>query len=302
MKSGWPTENTIRQYLLGRFDDQQELESNLSQQMLFDGELSEIADSIEDEIIEDYLDGSLSAADKKAVDEYFLRPPQRREKLRFARTLRQHFDTKEDAVVVRESAPWTQSSVPGLMKNDVATGVVIPLRSHFRTYCEIAALVLLTAGSLFYISRVRQELQSQIDASQKKQAQVEKEFAHVREKAAALAKRLELYEPPVVTLSFFGLLRDIPSDHPIEIKPFTQRIRVEIDMGGAAAGAYDVRLETKAGEQIWSQTNLQSISGDLRFEMPALGITAGDYQLVVNSRGDHKIRSYWFRARSLSKA
>src|SRR2546423_822923 len=93
-----PAESVIRQYLLGRLDDQDKLESSLSEQMLFDEELSETVDSIEDELIEDYLDGALNDADRKAAEEYFLRPPERKEKLRFARLLRSRFEKKQAAV------------------------------------------------------------------------------------------------------------------------------------------------------------------------------------------------------------
>ena len=98
MKNDFPSENTIRQYLLGRLDHQEEFESSLSEQMLFNEELSEIVDSIEDEIIEDYLDGNLSREDRRAADTYFLRPRQRQEKLHLARLLRQHFEAKQALV------------------------------------------------------------------------------------------------------------------------------------------------------------------------------------------------------------
>ncbi len=100
MNSSLPDRRVIREYLLGRLDEQEELESNLSEEILFSDELSEMVESIEDEIIEEYLDGALDSADKNAVDEYFLRPPERKEKLRFARLLRHHFETKQETTLV----------------------------------------------------------------------------------------------------------------------------------------------------------------------------------------------------------
>ena len=86
--------NLVRQYLLGKLDEQAELEDNLSDGILFNDEMTDIVDSVEDEIIEEYLEGSLDSADRDAVDKYFLQPPECKEKLRFAKLLRRHFDTK----------------------------------------------------------------------------------------------------------------------------------------------------------------------------------------------------------------
>ena len=70
----------LRQYLLGRLDDQTELEDDLSNSIVLNDEMTDIVDSVEDEIIEEYLEGSLSSADREAVEQYFLQPPHRKEK------------------------------------------------------------------------------------------------------------------------------------------------------------------------------------------------------------------------------
>src|SRR5258707_15764079 len=80
MKSNHPDENTIREYLLGRLNDQPEVEESMSEKMFFDDELSELVDSVEDEILDEYLDGSMNPADKAAVEKYFLLPPERKQR------------------------------------------------------------------------------------------------------------------------------------------------------------------------------------------------------------------------------
>src|SRR2546426_7793136 len=69
--------NLVRQYLLGRLDEQADLEDNVSDGILFNDEMTDIVDSIEDEIIEEYMEGSLDSVDREAVDKYFLQPPER---------------------------------------------------------------------------------------------------------------------------------------------------------------------------------------------------------------------------------
>jgi len=87
VNNAFPTEDTIRQYLFGRLDNQQDLERKLSEQIFLDDELSEVVDSIEDEIIEDYLDGRVNIGDRVVIENYFMRTAERKEKLEVARLL-----------------------------------------------------------------------------------------------------------------------------------------------------------------------------------------------------------------------
>src|SRR5215467_9714463 len=134
MKSSLPGPDVIRQYLFGMLDEQAELESTLSEQVLFDDEFAESVESVEDEIIDEYLDGALDLTDRKHVEGYFLRPPERKEKLRFARLLRRYFETEPTYPVNPVAIFWS---------------------TRFRPYWSYAALILLAVGSLIYISRIR---------------------------------------------------------------------------------------------------------------------------------------------------
>src|SRR5690349_15589719 len=110
MKSNLPERSLVREYLLGRLDNNKELEEQLSHDILFNDDLSEMVESIEEEIIEDFLDGTLEPADKDALNKYFLRPPERKEKLRFARLLRHHFEQQKDVVSARIGAFHTANA------------------------------------------------------------------------------------------------------------------------------------------------------------------------------------------------
>jgi len=293
MTSEFPTENTIRKYLLGRLANQGELEKSLNQQIFFDSELSEIVDSIEDEIIEDYLDGALDGADRKMVEEYFLLPAQRKEKLQFARFLRRKLVTNPGALT-SNVLDVPRAPEPKLIKGASAGASTLPWRAHFRTYCEIGTLVLLTAIVLVYVSRVRHELESKLEAVRNSHSHVEGELAQERERSASLSRQLQESQPPVTILAFLGpVFRDTAETPVVEIRPWTQRIKVEIDLQGLKAADYDVRLETSARRTLWSQAKLSATKGGLRFEMPAQGISAGRYCLVVNSRPE----SYCFRTK-----
>jgi anti-sigma factor RsiW len=296
MNGSLSTEHAIRQYLLGKLNDQDTLEDSLSLQILADDELSDIADVIEDEIIEDYLDGTLSATDKKAVEEYFLTPVERKEKLRLAKLLRDHLASKAEVFAEKTASILSDANKRATGKEPFSASPA--RRSYLRTYCEIAVLALICVLSFIYIKRVRYGLQSQIDVSQENQARVEDQLAQERSLSAGLTERLEELQPPVATLTFSASVFRGLEARSVKIWPFTQRIRVTI-VGVFGDGCCDVRLETRAGRQIWTQAGITPTSGGLQFEVPNHEITTGDYRLVVSSQA--RERSYLFRAEAGSQ-
>jgi hypothetical protein len=293
MKSNLPDRSLIREYLLGRLDTKKELEDQLSQDIVFNDELAEMVESIEEEIIEDFLDGTLDSADKDAVDRYFLRPPERREKLRFARLLQHHFEEQNELVGARSDA------IPSADMNVIREGsdyrAPIPWRSHFRTYGQLAALVLLSIGSLVYISGVR-----------KNQALLETQLAQEREHSVSLIRQAQTLQSSLVPLTLVsdrsrGDDTQIPN---IEINPSTQRIIVEIALQGHNPGSYDVQLVTaRQKASIWSARLLPlvSSSGDARlvFDLPVQGMESNVYSFLVSPPlpGPGRAKHYDFRVK-----
>jgi hypothetical protein len=267
MKSSLPDSSLIRQYLLGRLDENIELESDLSERILFSDDLSDIVDSIEEEIIEDYLDGVLNSVDKNAVDKYFLRPPERREKLRFAKLLRHELHNTNPDAFVRPPIVWS---------------------SYFKTYGQVAALILLSVLGLLYVSGVR-----------KRQARLEGELSQERQRSASVERKEQLSSSLMALTLVSDRSRAAGAQIPhLEVTPSTERIIVDIALQGSPSGSYDVVLETKDGKgPIWSARLLpiMSPSGDARlvFDIPLRGIESDIYSFVVSptlagpGRGKH---------------
>ena len=277
MKSNLPDRNVIREYLLGRLDHENELEEQLSHDICFNDELSETVESIEEEIIEDFLDGTLDSADTDAVNRYFLRSPERKEKLRFARLLRNHFEERDQRVeTVSDTRPSPYTNV---VRESSDYRTPIPWWSHFKTYGQLASLVVLCIGSLLYISALK-----------KKEASLESQLAQQREHSASLAKEAPILESSLIPLTLVtdrsrGDDTQIPH---IEIQPSTRRIIVDIALQGHSPGPFDVHLETKGGNgPIWSTQLLPlvSSSGDTRlvFDLPAQGMKSDVYSFLVSS-------------------
>jgi len=283
MKSDIPDRGLVREYLLGRLDDKNELEEQLSREICVNDDLSEMVESIEEEIIEDFLDGALDAADKGAVDGYFLRPPERKEKLRFARILRHHLDNPR-------TGTFGSANVRPESNNYSSTHFG---HFHLRNYGQLAALVLLTVAGLIYISDIR-----------KNQARLEAQLAQEREWSATVAKEAQVSQASMVALTLVsdrsrGDRTQIPN---IEIKPSAQRIVVEIALPGRSPGPFDVILEARGKNQpIWTARLLPlvSASGDARlvFDIPVQGVASDVYSFVVSSSlpGSGRPKHYDFR-------
>ncbi len=280
MKNSLLDRNLVRQYVLGRLDDNDELENELSEEILISDELCEFVESIEEEIIDDYLDGALDAPDKTAVENYFLRPPERQMKLKFAKLLRHHFETKRNYMVDPEIGALVATEPDARFHK---TNFVPSYHkwSNVLIYGQIAALILLSVLSLTYISSIR-----------KKQAIVEHALVLERERFANRAPEVQRTDSSMVALTLAtdrsrGSKNNIPY---LEISPSIQRIIVEIALQDSAMRSYSVRLETaEGGEPIWSATlfPIRSDSGDARllFDVPAQRIESGAYSVVVATIG-----------------
>jgi hypothetical protein len=287
MKSDVPDRGLVREYLLGRLDDKKELEEQLSHEICVNDDLSAMVESIEEEIIEDFLDEALDPADKDAVDGYFLRPPERKEKLRFARILRHHLERREDSVKTRTDT-FGSARPEGIDYRSPHFW-----RSHLRNYGELAALVLIAVVGLIYISGIR-----------KNQARLEAQLAQEREQSATVVRETPLSQASMVALTLVsdrsrGDSTQIPN---IEIKPSDQRIVVEIALPGRSPGPFDVMLEARGKNQpIWAARLLPlvSASGDARlvFDIPVQGVASDVYSFVVSSPllGSGRPKHYDFR-------
>ncbi len=290
MTNRLPDEITIRRYLLGHLDADQELVERLDEQMLTDAELSEMVEVVTDEIIEEYLEGTLDPADKQAVETHFLRPPERQAKMRTARLLNRHLQTaaRETASVPPRALPPAVSSAPYH-------------RAHARAYMELAAVVLV-AASVFYLVGSRQE--SQLQARNSSQALIQE-----REQSAALRQQLNdlqgLQQPETVMRSLFDptLPRGDARLPELKIGPATKNVHFEISLPPGSNGAYDVRLET-GGNTVWSKAHVQAYTSPdgalLILDVPTHSLSANEYGFVLSQQPDHgRETKYSFRVKTI---
>jgi len=282
-----PNDAMIRDYLLGRMDWDATLVERIDDLMLSNPEFSENIDVIEDEIIEEYIEGTMSPADKKAVDSYFLRPPERQLKLRQARQLSRCFSSAPRKPMEQVQKPTREPLVP--------VSVLSQPRLQFPTYVAIAAVALLLYVAA-YLFQSRRQLQAEIRTSDQKLVQEQ-------ERSSSLSQQLQsaraFAQPATVMLSLVqpGLRR---ADEPLpalSIGSGTNNIHVEIALPPPARGGeHDVRLET-SGKAAWHPDKIQALSSSagviLMFEVPAQVLAPGESRFVVSQKGEFET-SYWF--------
>src|ERR1043165_4463361 len=162
-------ETTIREYLLGNIDPKSEFAESLDERMLMDRNFSALVDCIEEEIIQDYLEGDLDPSERAMVERRFLLPPERQKKLRRAYLLNRHL------AAARRPEPRQLKPAPVLLwRSQLA---------RWTSYAGCAAAVLLLIAS-GYMVNLQRALQSEV-------AQKTEEIERQRERAASAEASLQ---------------------------------------------------------------------------------------------------------------
>lgn len=279
MNSGLTDRETVRQYLLGRLDGSEAIESGVSDEIFLNkNNLSDVVESVEDEIIEQYSEGLLDAADRKAVEEYFLVSAERRAELRFFKILQNHFGTTTNAMATDASEVYAR-------EYDARSARLADAprfrRFRFLIYGQAAAIIALCVFGLAYRSGL-----------QRKQSLLEADLARERVRSSSLTAELERQRAPTMVLTLVpGLSRKLGVKlQEVEIKSSSQRIMVEIPVGGHTADPYEIELEDQGGGRaLWSAKLLPVIapSGDARlvFDLSAQDLKSGVHSIVISQQG-----------------
>jgi hypothetical protein len=269
-----PEETTIRDYLLGRLDPASEVVERIDELMLNSIEFSEGLGVVEDDIIEEYLEGTLSPSDKQSVETHFLRPAERQRKLQNARLLTRRLASADAAEgnKLLQIRPFSHPVAP------------VSHRSNFRVYAEIAA-ALLFAASVIYLYQSRHRLQSALGESDQ---QLTQEREHSVQLNQQLQSARDLAQPSVAMLSLFqpGIQRSgDASVSNLKIGPGTSRVHVELALTSSNPGPLNLRLEF-SGKTVWSLGHLTPFTSRdgsvLIFEIPAAALAAGENQLIIS--------------------
>jgi hypothetical protein len=277
------TDANIREYLLGRLDPDSKLVDSIDEQILTEPEFSVSVDVIEDEIIEEYLEGTLKSEDWQAFERHFLVPAERKRKLEIARLLSRHFEA-ESRRVKPEPAPRRIFEVTRIRQ-------VLP---SFRTWAEIAASIVFVILIMNLVNKRRE-----LDVAMRQMSQ---QLAQERGRLAVtnqqLQNALQSTQPAIAMLSLVrpGLLRSEQELPEVKVSSGTKTLHVEVALVSRTSGKYHVQL-SHTGRAVWSLDGVDAATvpggAILKVDIPANVLPQGTSELAITPSRDSTL-SYWF--------
>jgi hypothetical protein len=323
-------ENLMSLYLLGELSESEQ--TALEQEYFADGEKFEQLWAAENELVDRYVRGRLSRADRQRFERHYLSTPGHRERVAFARSLLKAADqpAQENAAPEVISDPqsedsWWAKLVATLRGPQFALGVGLAL----------ASLLLALGAVWLFIDRGRlseqlARLQAERSAGQQRQQELERQKQELEKQIADQGRRDEqlngelerlraeqrkaeaqkVTPPPSsqpALLSFLltpVLVRSGGEPQQLTVPRGAAQVKLRMKLDGNDYHSYQVRLRAVDGGEIFGQS-LKARSGkagaEVAVTIPAAKLTAGDYILTlsgVNAAGEaEELNRYFFRVR-----
>jgi hypothetical protein len=289
-------EATLRRYALGGLDE--EARAGLEQQLVTEPDVFEVLGVVEDELIEEYLDGTGTVLDRGAFERHFLTSPQRQARLRLARSLRKHASRGMAAAPAR---PQSVSTSRAARWQPAWLGLA-------------AALAVSLAGNVWLVSRpeVRPAPTPTVATLSTPQTPDQPSVALQREReerstaevrVAALEESLRRSRSSVSFVLAAGALRGAGSAQRIVVPSDVMLVRLRMELPGDDYPLYRAVLVNDAGEELWSGSKLRAETESGHVFVVATvtpdRLPRGDYQVKLSgltSTGDAEaVGSYPFR-------
>lgn len=261
-------EALLRKYLLGTLSGPKSDE--IDHELFTNDDFAKTVELIEDEIVDDYLDGTLSRQEKLATERHFFQAPQHRSKLWFARLLHSHLQHPEQPVIKSVSIPWFQ-------------------RPAFSWGISLATVLLLSVvvGLGVYTINLSRLLQSEKEDRQIAQADL---LLLLQQQAGG--NHATAPNQPMI-LNLVELKRGQPG-----VPELDQNVEIHIALVHGVLSSYQANLQSDPdNKKIWSQTGLKPTRNQLIFTVPRTILTPGKYSLIVLGQGDPHESTYPFVVR-----
>jgi hypothetical protein len=273
-------EETIRSYLLGRIKAENKLSVPIDERMLADPEFSLLIDVIADEILEEYVDGVLTAADVEAVEGHFLLPPERQRKLREMRLIRRHIA----GAVAEEATGPDETQTRGTSRQ---RGWVVTFPS-VRAWAEIAAGLTLAACAIYFWNQQR-ELGLVVKQNRQELAQLKQPQAGTAAAEHAAVVMMNLIVP--------GLSRGEQALPQVHLAAGVATLHMSVALTAQPTGPLSVRLQQRDAV-VWARNGVEArpVTGGavLSVDVPALAVPEGTCKVIVTGLGHGEV-TYWFR-------
>jgi hypothetical protein len=232
-------------------------------------------EQVEDEIIDEYLEDSLSAADKQAVEDHFLQSADRMDKLQFARLLRSRIQTKK-----KQSSAF-----------DRGWRVIKPAYFYGMSAAAVALLAI-CVGLLMNNLGLQRKLDSEIAREQTMQASLSQQLREAQLENAELKKTSptsgnvsdQQAGPTYLALNLNPIQpRGIESAIRLKLNAGTRGIEIHLPLLDAPFSSYyKAVLRTASGKELVSVAKIKpSRARALSFRITYPQLQAGNYALAL---------------------
>lgn len=277
------------EYLLGELPESEAAE--FEEQCFIDDELFEETSALENDLIDSFVRGELSEAERQQFEKGYLVSPARRANVEFSRALAEHLSTLEPEKITSE-----RESVPGILSFQSWLG---PRRRRSRLVWAAAALIAITTLSWTIV--VNRRLNHEIDSMRAQQTEFQNRVQDLRQQIASLDSRLHeigsgevQQEIPGTTILSLALVPGInrsPTDaSKLVIAPVAPLVQLKLYMEHDDYPSYRVSIETADGRQIWQKNGLKSQTGQhgangtkaVTVKMPSSILKSSDYLVKLD--------------------
>ncbi len=248
-----------RRYLLGPMTEEEM--TQVEERYFSDPDLFARLEAVEEDLVDDYVRGNLSGAERGRFEQSYLNSPQRQEKVRFARLLQQYLAEQE------ARAP------------EVAKRARAPMWLPMRFPLAAAAAIVLVGGSvsLVHLWRSRGQVSHRLAAEQAR-------LAAERSQRERLELQLSQWDHGVVSFDLLGDVRSLGQPPRLRVPAAATRVRLVLEREGPPPpGGYRMVLQTASGEEVWSR--LAPAIHPLSVSLPPEILAEGRYQLLLQAVG-----------------
>ena len=281
----------LRKYLLAELDPVEQ--AQIEETYFLDDDAFEQLGIVEDELIDEYVAGELRGREHAAFEHRYLTTSARRERVAFARTMREA--GRRHSVAARDSAlqdtPWLARAF-GWLSTPTAQWAL-----------AAASLVMIVTTAWLTIERTRLEqaivsLDRQRVESANEAARLASALDRERQRAETLAAQQAARpgEPPpapaaitpiITTFTLTpGLSRSVGGGNELRLQPGTALVRLTMPLETNSHPRYRAVLTNASGDELWTQQGLAAgvdrNAVTLTIDVPASALSNRDYILTIS--------------------
>jgi type II secretory pathway pseudopilin PulG len=316
-------ENLISRYLLGELPEEQQVE--IEDRAFSDKDYLATITTVENDLIDEYVRGELSAPDRQRFESRFLASAERRKRVEFAKALRTVVSPAPEKNVIQTASEWSWRESLYAFLN----GLNPAARLAF-----VAAAILVVAGAaLLFVETLRlrrqvtqlqaekqagRNLQQSLEAERKRNeelnARLDQEKQQREQTDESLRQLTEIPEaknpapPPVIaSLTLLpGLSRGGGQKPTLDLSNDAHLVRLQVGIDPEEQyKSFAVELRTLAGRQVWTRENLAARtrrgSRAVGLTLPATVLKSGEYELrlrgLTEGSGSEDVGFYYFNVR-----